>query len=41
MIIRIMAMFKGKAIIRVEPSTEETIYISRDKVPLLKLWLDR
>lgn len=33
--------FNGKAIIRVEPSTEETIYISREKVPLLKLWLDR
>ncbi|WP_418794742.1 LytR/AlgR family response regulator transcription factor [Phocaeicola coprophilus] len=33
--------FNGKAVIRIEPSPQDPIYISRDKVPLLKLWLNK
>ena len=33
--------FNGKAVIRIEPSPQDPVYISRDKVPLLKLWLNK
>lgn len=33
--------FNGKAVIRIEPSPLDPVYISRDKVPLLKLWLNK
>lgn len=32
--------FNGKAIVNVEPKQEGTIYISREKVSLLKMWLN-
>lgn len=39
-ILDIQPYFNGKAIIKVRPSYDGVIQISREKVPALKLWLD-
>lgn len=39
-ILDIQPYFNGKAIIKVRPSYDGVIQISREKVPVLKLWLD-